>query len=94
MLASIIKWSLLVLISMTILTMLGLPGCYPSTRTRMQAFSEYHDSPNEKTKEKLEAAKRAEWKGIAVMEVLLAVFLGFGFFAYARISRLADKDEN
>ena len=81
------KWPLLVLMSITILTMLGFPGCYDSKR-RTMAHSHYHDSPSVATRQELREAKLADWKEIAIYEAALAVCLGLTLFVYLRVEKL------
>ena len=79
--------------SITILTMLGFPGCYDSRR-RAVAHSRFYDSPNDATRRELRDAKLADWKGIGVYEAALAGFLGLTLFVYLRVEKAADANEN
>jgi hypothetical protein len=87
MFASILKWSVLILMSIEILTMLSFPGCYDSRR-RIEASRVFRHAPNEATAKELQAAKLADWKEIALYEAVLAGFLGLSFVAYLRVEKL------
>ena len=87
------KWPLLILMSITILTMLGFPGCYDSRR-RAVARRHFYDSPNDVTRRELRQAKVADWKDIGVYEAVLGGLLGATLFAYFRVQKAADKNEN
>jgi hypothetical protein len=87
------KWPLLILMSVTILTMLSFPGCYDSRR-RMVARSRYHDSPGEATRKELQDARRADWRDIAVYEAVLAGFLGLTLLVYLRVEQRAEENEH
>ena len=78
--------------SITILTMLGFPGCYDSRR-RMVAHGHYYDSPSDATRKELRDAKLADWKDIAIYETVLGAFLALNVLVYLRIEKLA-KNEN
>ena len=88
-----IKWSLLILMSITILTMLDFPGCYDSRR-RSVAHGHYYDSPSDATRKELQDAKLADWKDIAIYEMVLAGFLALNVFVYLRVEKFAEKNEN
>ncbi len=87
------KWPLVVIMSVTILTMLGFPGCYDSRR-RMVAHSHYYESPGDATRKEVQDAKRADWRDIAIYEALLAGFLGLTVFVYLRVEKRAEKNES
>ena len=88
-----IKWPLLILMSITILTMLGLPGCYDSRR-RMVAHGHYYDSPSDATRKEFRDAKLADWKDIAIYEAVLAAFLGLTLFVYLRLEKATENNAN
>jgi hypothetical protein len=88
-----IKWPLLVLIGVTILTMIGFPGCYDSKR-RMAAHARYYASPNEVTRNELHEAKLADWKDIVVYEAALAGVLLMLFWLYFRVEKAVTSHEN
>jgi len=87
------KWPLLILMSITVLTMLGFPGCYDSKR-RMVAASRYYVSPGETTKRDLREAKLGDWKDIAIYEGALGSLFVVTFLAYLKVEKTANKDEN
>ena len=83
-----LKWSLLVVMSVTILMMLTLPGLYDSRRTQ-QAFSRYRNSPSALTERQVEDAKAADWRDIAIYEAVFAVLLAASTVAYLRVAKNA-----
>jgi hypothetical protein len=92
MVATLQRWLVVVLMSITLLTIFGLPGCYPHTQTRLQAYSSYRASPTEAARKALADAKRAEWEGVLACEAVLAALLAFWFFLYARVERRLQNE--
>jgi hypothetical protein len=86
------KWALLILMSVTILTMLSFPGCYDSKR-RMVAHSRYYGSPSDAIRKELQEAKGADWGDIAIYEAVLVGLLGLTLFVYLRVEKGAEKNE-
>jgi hypothetical protein len=80
------KWALLLFMSLTFLTMIGLPGLVDSER-RAIAIRNYRSTPSEATLKELKDAKRADIKSVLRFEIVLAILLGTSIFVYVRLEK-------
>ena len=77
------KWTLLLVMSLTALIMVGLPGMVDS-KSKRTAVANYRDTPNQATRKEVDDAKKADLRSVLPFEIGLGVLLCTVIFIYAR----------